>query len=300
MKSGGDDTRKLAENAGKQADRTKDLADRMKEQADQTKIIADQAAVQAKAAKVSADAAKSAANTAAGSLEIQKSSTAESSKQAGQVITNLDRVAASMEGTLKQSALSFEASAKQADASLKASIAASQIAARAWLFANGAIVGFVPDDQVPGSLLGPTLEPAKTFVANKRLAVRVELTNIGQTPAIEARSKGYGSIRPTGSRPENIIAATDFVFRFAMTTPFGERNTVGPHHQSTFVISGDRALTPLEVSRVTKGDAALIYAGLIEYRDIFGPTIHESEFCFMFTGPSAIGFTYCANHSGMK
>jgi hypothetical protein len=65
MRSGGEDTHKLAVAAGNQAtwtqnlatnmqtqaDRTKDLADRMKDQADRTKTIADQAVIQAGANK---------------------------------------------------------------------------------------------------------------------------------------------------------------------------------------------------------------------------------------------------------
>jgi hypothetical protein len=248
------------------------------------------------AAKESADAARSAAGTADNTLRLMKSSSEETATQIERLITQQQRTATAMEQSIINAKEAMEASDRQSREALSETVRASHLVTRPWVSAGNPIIGLAPDDYVEGTLLPANFKSIDTLVPNKRFVLRVEFNDIGQTPATKVRSQGYAEpfVLYGTLTPKAISEAAEQAFRNARLQKPTENSLIAPG-QRTYIISKVNPLSEVLVSSFHAEGMFIIFAGVLEYRDALGTDLHETEFCFFWTGKETSTFRYCGN-----
>jgi hypothetical protein len=253
---------------------------------------------QAHSSGVSAIAAKNAADAASGTLEILKNSSAQSSGQADQIITNLNRVASSMEGTLKQSRDTFEASARQADNALKATLAQNNAALTATLTqADNAMKQNLTTSQLEMRpyLIVEGKNGQKLLGMPQNPGFVVDMVNVGKSVAKGVRLFFKADKAPAIFTRGGAMFVGDLerVFNEARSGPLLAPEDIAPTGTISTLLTERARVTgfsPADLDNFKAGKIMLIFAGGAVYRDVFSSVEHSTEFCyFLLVNPQTAG-----------
>lgn len=123
-----------------------------------------------------------------------------------------------------------------------------------------------------------TVESARLvtpLTAGLQPKVELSILNGGKTPALDVRIVPFIGVGATGS--DNISSVS------------GGQNgewphaVIGPNSRATVTFNGS-VLADDEIKMVHESIQALYSTGCIEYRDIFGETVHRTHFCYSIRG----------------
>lgn len=217
-------------------------------------------------------------NVMRGQLEEMRRSGLSATDQMWQAIGNINWLARSMEGSMRQSRESLSATLKQGKVALDTSIAIAHSEQRAWIVTR-----------TPSS-------PA-SFAAKGPITFPVSFVNIGKTPAANVEESVRVQLIQSGKEPSfSYEPGTSMSFRSGDLVPNDEISHEIPARANRDPI----ILTLDEVSRLLDGSEYAAFYGDVTYEDISGP--HWMRFCReLYKGPTDMWYPkkcYAYNSSG--
>jgi hypothetical protein len=227
-------------------------------------------------------------------LRVMKSSSDTNTEQVWRAISNLNWLARTMDGNLKEAQRSETESRKQARAALNASIEASRNDQRAWVGLKDPQVTLIPDKEsiikIQFSNTGKTPAISVHMVVEiKRTEDKGVICTQVFDPSIPADTKRWNctgsqtgiTITPTFAYSENMAKGNGVIMPGDITGNLGQHAPV--------------LLTTQQYAQILTGKQRFYIAGTVWYKDVFQNS-RSTDFCMVFD-PRHMAMAACDTHN---